>query len=333
MVRKAGDVIPEVVGPVLSARPESSGPWEFPSDCPECGGRLVRLPGESETYCSNLECPAQRIQRIVHFASRAALDIEGLGEKRVEQLVASGLVGDPGDLYSLDLASLLGLDRFGEQSARALLDAIASSKAAVLAKVLVALGIRHLGPAGSKAIARQFGSWDALKNSSTAEISDVPGIGPVIARSIEAFLSSEANLAVVAKLQAAGLLGGDVLHSEGYSGGDAGDVAGGGFGGRRAEPVLVGKAIVVTGTLDGLTREQAEQAVELRGGTSPSSISSKTWAVVAGASPGASKLRKAQALGIPVVPGEKFEEILRTGVLPEISAGVHLGSLGSEYPE
>ena len=200
MVRKAGDVIPEVIGPVLSARPKGTRKWHFPTMCPSCGGPLVRLPGESDTFCTNIDCPAQRVQRIVHFASRGALDIEGLGEKRVVQLVEAGLLSDPGDIYALSSAPLVTLERFGDLSVDNLLGAIEASKRRPLSRLLVGLGIRHLGPTGSRALARAYRSLDALTAAGLDELAAVEGIGPVIADSVVEFLASEANRHVIDKL-------------------------------------------------------------------------------------------------------------------------------------
>ena len=160
IVRKAGDVIPEVVGPVLSQRKKGARRWHFPTTCPSCGGPLVRLPGESDTFCTNLDCPAQRVQRIVHFASRGAMDIEGLGEKRVAQLVGEGLLSDIGDVYALDAPALLGVERFADVSVDNLLRAIEASKSRPVSRLLVGLGIRHLGPTGARAVARAYGSLE-----------------------------------------------------------------------------------------------------------------------------------------------------------------------------
>ena len=205
VVRKAGDVIPEVVGPVLSARTKRSRPWHFPTVCPSCGEPLVRLPGESDTFCTNIDCPAQRVQRIVHFASRGTLDIEGLGEKRVVQLVEAGLLSDLGDIYSLGSEPLVALERFGDLSVDNLLAAVEASKARPLSRLLVGLGIRHLGPTGSRALARAYGSLDALMAADLAELAAVEGIGPVIADSVVEFAASPANRRVIDKLRLAGV--------------------------------------------------------------------------------------------------------------------------------
>ncbi len=320
VVRKAGDVIPEVVGPVLSARSKRSRPWHFPKKCPSCGGPLVRLPGESDTFCTNIDCPAQRVQRIVHFASRGALDIEGLGEKRVVQLVEAGLLSDPGDIYALASAPLVTLERFGDLSVVNLLGAIEASKGRPLSRLLVGLGVRHLGPTGSRALARAYGSLDALMAATDiAELAAVEGIGPVIADSVVEFLASPANQHVIDKLRAAevALVEPDGAAGAGRSG--AGSVAGAGGGVAPAGELpqtLQGRSVVVTGTIEGYTREEAEEAILARGGKSPGSVSARTWVVVLGTDPGAAKLKKAEELGIPIVEGPEFEELLRRGEIP-----------------
>ncbi|MFC0082746.1 NAD-dependent DNA ligase LigA [Aciditerrimonas ferrireducens] len=304
VVRKAGDVIPEVVGPVLSARPPGLAPWRFPRTCPSCGGPLVRLPGEADTFCTTVDCPAQVIQRIVHFASRGAMDIEGLGEKRVAQLVDLGMVHDPGDLFSLRAEELAQVDRMGELSAANLVQAIDQARTRPLWRLLVALGIRHLGPTGSRALAARYGHLDRLRGADEEELAAVEGIGPVIARSVTAFFAAPANRQLVEKLRAAGVSLGEDRPA-------AADRAEG-----PSQGPLAGRVVVVTGTLPGLTREEAEEAVRRAGGKPTGSVSRRTWVVVAGADPGASKLTRAAELGIPVVPGERFEELLRSGELP-----------------
>jgi DNA ligase (NAD+) len=325
VVRKAGDVIPEVVGPVLSERPKRSRPWKFPTTCPSCGEGLVRLPGESDTFCTNLNCPAQRVQRIVHFASRGAMDIEGLGEKRVIQLVEAGLLSDPADVYSLRRDELEALERMAQISADNLLRAVEGSKDRPLSRVLVALGIRHLGPTGARALARAFPSLDELLDAPVDAVAEVEGIGPVIADSVAEFLASAANRDVIEKLRHAGLTlrepgpaAGRGVAGAGSGGAAASVGAGNGGGGAGAlAHTLAGKSIVVTGTLDAYTREEAEEAILARGGKSPGSVSAKTFALVVGTEPGAAKLRKAEELGIPIVDGSRFGELIETGEVPE----------------
>ncbi len=338
VVRKAGDVIPEVVGPVLSERPKRAPPWKFPSVCPSCGEPLVRLPGESDTFCTNLNCPAQRVQRIVHFASRGAMDVEGLGEKRVVQLVEAGLLSDPADVYSLQRHELQALERMAEISADNLLRAVEGSKQRPLSRVLVALGIRHLGPTGTRALARAFPSIDELLEAPVEALAAVEGIGPVIADSVAEFLASPANREVIEKLRRAGLTlrepGGSArrragARGTGARGAGAGGAGAGAAGARDAAPpgagdggagepaqTLAGKSVVVTGTLDGYTREEAEEAILARGGRSPGSVSAKTFALVLGTEPGAAKVRKAEELGIPVVDGTRLDDLLETGEVP-----------------
>ncbi len=299
VVRKAGDVIPEVVEPVLAQRPPGLPPWHFPATCAGCGGPLVRHPGESDTFCVNADCPLQLEQRVIHFASRGAMDIEGLGERTVVLLVEQGLVHDVADLYALRADDLLAFEGFGDVSAANLLAAIEGSKRRPLDRLLVGLGIRHVGGAGAEAVARAFGTVDAVLAASEADLATVEGVGPVIARSIVDFLADPRHRAVVERLRAAGLeLGREV------------EVA-------RVPQVLAGMSLVVTGTLEGFSREEAEAAVKARGGKSPGSVSKRTTAVVVGADPGASKLTRAGELGVPLLDEAGFRELLDTGSLPE----------------
>jgi DNA ligase (NAD+) len=316
IVRKAGDVIPEVVGPLRSGPgvPARRKPtWKFPTSCPSCGMPLTRLPGESDTYCTNIDCPAQRVQRIAHYGSRSAMDIEGLGEERVILLVGAGLIADPADLYGLEVAQLSQLERFAELSARNLVSAIAASTGQPLSRLLVGLGIRHLGPTGARAVARALGTLDAIMGAAEEELAAVEGIGAVIAASIAEFLALPTNQAVVERLRAAGVTTeepGAVAGGSGGAGGD-GDSAGSGV-----TQSLEGKTVVVTGTVPGYTREEAEAAILARGGKSPGSVSTKTFALVVGEAPGASKLKKAEEIGVPIVPAEGFEALLESGSLP-----------------
>jgi DNA ligase (NAD+) len=311
IVRKAGDVIPEVVGPVREGPgvPARRKPkWKFPTSCPSCGEPLVRLSGESDTYCTNIDCPAQRVQRISHYASRGAMDIEGLGEERVVQLVAAGLVNDAADLYGLTVDQLVKLERFGALSAANLVAAIEASRQQPLSRLLVALGIRHVGPAGARAVARAFGTLAAIERATSEELAAVDGVGGVIAASLAEFLSGETNVAVVERLRAGGV-NTEEPGAAGTAGGGAGAAA-------TPEQTLAGKAVVVTGGVPGYTREGAEEAIMARGGTSPGSVSKKTFALVVGDAPGASKLSKAEQLGTPTIDASTFEELLQTGELP-----------------
>ncbi len=294
IVRKAGDVIPEVVAhvPTSGRRPAR---WRFPTRCPACQGPLVRLEGEADTYCTNLDCPAQRLQRIAHFASRSAMDIEGLGEQRVDQLLRAGLVSDAADLYELRTEQLEPLEGMGAISARNLVGAIEASRGRPLSRLLVALGIRHLGPTGARAVAAAFPTLDAVRAADVTALAAVDGIGEVIAASIATFMANDRNAAVLDRLATMGVALGEARVAP------------------SAPATLAGKAVVVTGAVPGYTREGAIAAIEARGGTSPGSVSKKTYCVVVGEAPGAAKLTKATELGVPVVPAERFEELLARG--------------------
>ena len=298
VVRKAGDVIPEVVGPVLSLRPKNSKPWKFPTTCVcDLKSKLVQVEGEADTRCVEPECPFQRDQRIIHFASRGAMDIEGLGEKTVFALSDKNFVSDIGDLYSLTLEKLLQLDGFAELSAKNLLKAIADSKSRPLAKLLVGLGIKNLGPAAAETLSRRFGSLDAIIEATPEQLSEIDGVGEVIAKKITDWFAEKSHMAIIEKFRAAGVEFGNVAVSD-------------------APQNLVGKAIVVTGTVEGFSREGAQEAITSRGGKSPGSVSAKTFALVVGDEPGASKLTKATELGIPIIDAAGFLKLLETGELP-----------------
>ena len=297
VVRKAGDVIPEVVGPVLSARPEGLDVWQFPTSCPSCGSPLVRLEGEADTYCVNPDCPGQRVQRVAHFASRGAMDIEGLGEQRVAQLIGAGLVNDATDCYQLTSDQLEGLEGFAAISARNLVQAIDASRSRPLPNLLVALGIRHVGGTVANTLSTAFGDLDRIVSASEQELAEADGVGPTIAASVARFFATEQNQAFVERLRAGGVSFGTRLVSD-------------------LPQVLAGKSVVVTGTLEGWSREAAEEAIIARGGKSPGSVSAKTTAVVAGTSPGAAKITKAEEVGVPVVDEAGFAHLLETGELP-----------------
>ncbi len=306
MVRKAGDVIPEVIAAVLARRPAGSKPWRFPDRCPSCGGRLVRLDGEADTYCVNLECAAQRVQRIAHFCSRQAMDIEGLGEQRVTQLVEAGMLSDVADIYVLSAERLAPLEGFGVISAGNLVASVAASRNQGLARLLVGLSIRHVGSTVADALAVWFADLDEVVASDAARLSSIEGVGPVIAQSVCAFFAAERNRAVVEKLRAAGVSFASGRHLAGAVSGPA--------------QTLAGRSVVVSGTLEGFTREGAEAAIVARGGKSPGSVSSRTTALVVGAGSGAQKTARAEALGIPVLNEAGFVHLLETGEIVEGSS-------------
>lgn len=298
VVRKAGDVIPEVVGPVPGTRPDGIEPWSFPSTCPVCGSPLVRLEGESNHYCVNVDCPAQRVQRIVHFAGRSALDIEGLGEERVRQFVEAGLLDDAGDVYSLTVEKLVPLERIGTTSAANLVAAIEASKGQPLERVLVGLGIKHVGPTAAVSLARHFRDLDRLAAAPEDEVESVAGVGPTIAESINRFFAVDTNRGLVAKLRDAGVnltaaAGPEVVAPDGVS--------------------LAGATFVLTGAMQRRTRDDAAAEIEARGGKVTGSVSKRTTYVVAGENPG-SKLAKALDLGVEVIDEDHLELLLAEGL-------------------
>jgi DNA ligase (NAD+) len=297
IVRRAGDVIPEVVGVVADRRPEPAPPRydilaQFPQ-CPVCGSHVVRLPDEAAVRCTGgLFCPAQRKEALLHFAARRALDIEGLGDKLVDQLVEKNLVQTPADVYRLDLVTLAALPRMAEKSAANLLAAIEASKATTLARFIFALGIRNVGEATAKDLARHFGMLDALLAADEAALMQVRDVGPVVAQAIVQFFAEPHNRDVIAKLRAAG-----VHWSE------AATVAAG---------RLSGKTFVLTGALPTLSRDQAKDKIEAAGAKVAGSVSKKTDYVVAGADAG-SKLAKAEALGLAILDEAGLLALLDAG--------------------
>ena len=295
IVRKAGDVIPEVVAAVPEKDFKRKTAWKFPTTCPECGGALERVGEESDTYCVNAACPAQQMQQIIHFASRGALDIEGLGEQRVSQLLEAGLISDVADLFTLDVARIAALEGLGELSANSLVSAIDGAKTMPLSRVLVGLGIRHVGPVAAREIAKVFKTYDALKAAPLEVLEAIDGIGPVIAQSMFEFARDPESALRLDRLKASGvaLVEPEVINA--------------------LEQTLSGKAVVVTGSVDGYSRDGAEAAIIARGGTSPGSVSKKTYCVVVGDAPGASKVTKAEELSIPMIPGSQFESLLNKG--------------------
>jgi DNA ligase (NAD+) len=295
VVRKAGDVIPEVVGPVLTKGERRKKPWHFPTHCPECGSALQRIGEESDTYCTNLACPAQLLQQIVHFASRSAMDIEGLGEQRAAQLLLNGLIRDMADLFSLDVATLSQLEGMGELSADSLVTAITAARSQPLSRLIVGLGIRHVGPVAARLLAQRFGSLDALRRATLDDVSAIDGIGPVIGESVLTYFFDPDNAARCDRLQALGV----ALEEPRVV--------------TTLEATLRDRAVVVTGALVGFTRDEAEAAIVARGGISPGSVSKKTYCVVIGDAPGAAKITKATQLGIPMLAASEFSILLETG--------------------
>ncbi len=304
IVRKAGDVIPEVVGPVLSDRPEGTVPWTFPKHC-ECPLRseFVRADGEADTRCVEPQCPFQRDQQIMYWASRGAMDIEGLGERTVVQLTARELVSDVADLYRLSADDVVDLEGFARPSAEKLIVAIDESRRQPAWRVLTGFGIKHLGPTVAQALIAARGSVRGVFTSSEAELSEVDGIGDVIAQSVTRWWELPIHRDLVDRLEA----GGVVLDIDDRAVSES----------EALEHTLEGRAVVITGTVPGYTRDEAGAAVVARGGTSPGSVSKKTFALVVGDGAGASKLTKAESLGVPIIDATIFEEFLSTGAIPD----------------
>ena len=296
IVRRAGDVIPEVVSVVLDKRPPAASEVVLPTHCPVCGSLVLRAAGEAAARCTGgFTCRAQRQESLKHFASRRALDIEGLGDKLIEQLVERGRVSSPVDFYTLTAPELAQLDRMGEKSAANLLSAIEKSKHTTLPRFLYALGIRDVGEATALNLARHFGSLEALMGSDEHAIQQVPDIGPIVAAHIAAFFGSEEHRNVISALRDKGVKWPDIEKA-------AADAA----------SPLAGRTFVVTGTLSSMSREQAQEALTARGAKVAGSVSRKTSFVIAGSEAG-SKLTKAQELGVPVLDEEAFLRLLNAG--------------------
>jgi DNA ligase (NAD+) len=300
VVRKAGDVIPEVVRPVLAERPRGLPAWTFPTSCPECGEPLSRAEGEAATFCTNHACPGQVRGRIEHFASRGAMDIEGFGEQRVDLFVGEGLLDDVAGVFTLDYDRIAAMDGFGEISVGNLRRAVEYSRARPLGRLLFGLRIPHVGTTVADLVASAFGDLDGLEAASLEDLEAVDGLGPIIATSVHGWLRQASNGDLLARLRTAGVnLVADV--------GPAGDA--------DVPRVLVGMSVVITGTLEGFSRDEAKAAIVARGGRSPGSVSAKTTAVVAGDG-GGSKAARAGDLGVPILDEAAFVGLLATGELP-----------------
>lgn len=292
LVEKAGDIIPKVVRVLKDRRPPGTEPTRAPERCPACGSQLVRHIGEVALLCENISCPAQVKGRIEHFASRRAMDIEGLGEKVVELLLNNNLIKDYGDLYFLKKEDIAPLERMGEKSAENLINGIEASKGRPLARLIFALGIRYVGEGAARLLADQFRSLDRLMQASEEELAAVEGIGEKTAHSIREFFNRQENLKVIEKLRKAGVRFEEAVEQP-----------------AEADERFRGKTFVFTGALSRYSREQAARLVEARGGIVSNSVSRKTDYVVVGAEPG-SKLQKARQLGVPVLSEEEFYALL-----------------------
>ena len=312
IVRKAGDVIPEVLGPVLSLRSPEARIWEMPSVCPSCGSPVVRDPGEVAFRCISIDCPAQALERLLHWASRGALDIDGMGEEIVSRLVESGRVADVADYYSLSEEELASLDmgrvkadgepvRLGHTVAKKLVAAIEASKGRSFARVLFGLGIRHVGKTTAEAIAAAYPSMDALASAGEDELAGIYGVGPKVAHGMWLFFRTPDNTSVIERLRAAGVTMADEAVVPG----------------EEVPQVLAGLTFVLTGTLthSGMTRDEAGARLKAMGAKVSGSVSKKTSFVVAGENAG-SKYDKAVALGVPVLDEAQLLNLLETGEVP-----------------
>ncbi|HEU4526391.1 MAG TPA: NAD-dependent DNA ligase LigA [Actinomycetota bacterium] len=295
VVRRAGDVIPEIVGPVLTKRRRGARIWRFPTTCPSCGTPLVRPEGEADHRCPNLACPSRNVEWLFSFASRGAMDIEGLGYMTGIRLLERGLVKDPGDIFTLTAEDLAQIEGFADRSIQNLLASIERSKDQPVWRLLVALNIRHVGEHVAQVLARAFGSLDALAVATAEQIDDVPEIGPAIAQSVAEWFREPANLALIEKLRAAGVRMADEAPET-----------------PREDGPLAGVTMVLTGGLERLSREEATALAQGAGARVASSVSKKTDFVVAGENPG-SKLAKAEQLGVEVIDEAEFLRRLGRG--------------------
>ena len=289
LVQRAGDVIPEVVKVIVSNRKGSEKKFVMPRTCPVCGSAVVRMEGEAATRCINSACLAQLKERIKHFASKGAFDIDGLGDKLVDQLVEKGLVSSFADLFDLDIQTVAALDRMGTKSAENLIDAIESSKQIAFARFLYALGIRHVGEYVAGLLAEEFDSLDLLMECSAENLTVIEGVGPIVAKSIAGFFRQNENLTVIQRLLDSGV-----------------KIK---FETQKKMDFLDAKVFVLTGTLQSMTRRQAREMIEAAGGKVSGSVSRNTDYVVAGQSPG-SKLAKAQELGVEIIDEDSFKKLL-----------------------
>lgn len=297
VVRRAGDVIPEVVGPVLSERTGKEKKWKMPKNCPFCGNPIVRIEGEAVARCTGgFECPSRVREWLFHFSGRGGMEIEHMGYRTIDLLLDKGYISDPADIFTFDMNQLLDEEGWGQISVDNLKGAVEAASDRPVARLLTALGIRHVGGTVARKLASHFGGLLALMNATEEQISEIEGIGSVIAAEVGRWSADPVNRELVEKMGAAGVRlvdeTDDTIESD----------------------LLAGATFVVSGTVPGFTREAAQVAIESRGGKATSSVSGKTTALVVGESPGASKSQKAEQLGIPIIDGETFKKVLAKGV-------------------
>ena len=299
VVRKAGDVIPEVVGPVLSKRPAGSQPWQFPTQCPcPLKSTLVKLDDVADTRCVDEACPHQRDQKIIYFASRVGMDIEGLGDNTVVALADAGLVTNVADLYSLNMDDLVALDAFSWTSAAKLLYELDRSRLQTLPRLLAALGIKHVGPVVAEQLSEAFRDLDAIFAASEEELHEINGVGDAVFSSLQTWLVSAENRAMVESLRRAGVMLDNVPILQG-------------------ETTLAGMNILVTGKLPKYSRDEVKDVIKFHGGKPASGVSGSTTFVVAGEKAADAKVEKARSLKVPILNADEFEEVLKTGQLPK----------------
>lgn len=289
-LRKAGDIIPEIVSVVKEERPEGTKPFEMPSVCPSCGGIVTREEGEAATRCTNSSCPAQLLRNVVHFVSRSAMDIETLGESTAERFIEEGFIKSVADIYNLDKSKIASLPGMGEKSAENIITAAENSKSRPLSKLIYALGIRHVGEKAAKTLAKRFLNMESLIKATHDELTSVNDIGPETADSIINFFSSGNNIAVIERLKELGVNMTEQLEKQGSA--------------------FAGMTVVVTGKLESLSRDEAEEIIEKNGGKAASSVSKKTSLLVCGEDAG-SKLDKARALGVKIMNESEFLNMIK----------------------
>lgn len=290
VLRKAGEIIPEVVA-VLS-HPEGSQPYQLPETCPSCGERVTRVEGEAATRCTNPQCPAQLLRNLIHFASRDAMDIDGLGPAILEQLLQAGMVASPADLYTLQVAQLEKLDRFGKKSAENLVAAVERSKQNDLYRLVYALGIPHIGAKAAQVLCGAFLTMEAIQNAPEEELSQIEGFGGIMSQEVAAFFQKDSARALVSRLKELGVnMAAQQQEAKGT--------------------LLAGKTFVLTGTLPTMSRKEASRLIEENGGKVTSSVSKKTSYVLAGEEAG-SKLEKALQLEIPVLTEEELLQMIKS---------------------
>jgi len=294
IIEKGGEIIPKVIGPVIDDEHDARPKWTMPKQCPGCESALVKPEDEVIWRCENASCPARIRRGLLHFASRRAMNIEGLGESLVDQLVTAGLVRDYADLYRLSVDQLAALDRMGKKSAANLVAEVENSKSADLWRLLHGIGIRHVGEGGAKALAAGFGSITALRRAAVEALEAVEDVGPVVARSVRSFLDEPSNVDMLDRLADAG------LKAEAPESATV----------RAGTLPLAGRTYVITGTLTSMSREEAAEAIVRLGGKVSSSVSKKTSGVIVGADAG-TKLDKARALGVEELDEAKFQALIR----------------------